>query len=395
MMAGNDLPWLPKTPSTPTTSVCDRTPYSTILKRRRTPATTRTPTSEVSPERKPQFRYDVNDTQAWPSLSSATTEGKGGKEESREKVSNRMSHATVVAPSMTQTPRTFDNSESPILPADLHPASVIMSPPSSFNALTESQAMTSTSTGKKKRRKSSKAKATAKLQVNDESINSRSRQPAAPTVNFPHQLPVYSVSDHVKSRPKDQLAPLTPSRPVKPQLSAMPDSARRQPVKSRPKDQLAPLTPSRPVKPQLSAMPDSAGRQPVKSRPKDQLAPLTPSCPVKPQLSAMPDSAGHQPGIVSTPQENPIILLQPPSPQKHTPGVLSSTPALFDPSEYHPQNPLSSFISEQQIKKFQLSVAPPPGMDNTNNEVVKYRTKYIGLLRDEESEHKRKLYRIT
>ena len=290
-MAGNALPWLPKTLSSPATDVyARRTPYSTIVKR--TPANTRTsPQTKLS---EPQFRYDAGDTQGWPSLSSA-------KEVSRENTLNR---DETVAPAMVQTSETLINTEPPVLAS---PYQTSVSPPPD-GLVTESQTMqtmAATSTRKKRRRKSSNAK--VKTQLDDQSgINSGPRQLATPQL---------LVDSDVRSRPKGLS---TPSQPVK-----------------------------------------------------------------------VPDS-GHQLVIVSAPQENQI--LQAPSPDKciakHTSGVLS-----FDLPVYHPKNPQLSFISEQQIIEKPQFVAPPPGMDNSK--VVKYRTKYIGLLREEESEHTKKLLGIT
>lgn len=88
-------------------------------------------------------------------------------------------------------------------------------------------------------------------------------------------------------------------------------------------------------------------------------------------------------------------VFSPEHPSKFEIGHIPPTLTLpFSPPAYQRQESSSFNISEQQAKKTQR-VTPPPGMENTTNEIVRYRTKFIGLLRDEESEHEKQLYRIT
>ena len=314
-MAG--LPWQPQTiPSSPTTNVCDRPAYSAVVKIKRTAS----PQAKVLPVTKPEFHYDESDTQAWPTLSSASATTLDGKECSRKKPSNR--NETVVTPTISQAHEEVI-SDVLVLAAD-RGSQASMSPPPGDTVTIMAGA---TLTGKKKRRRKS-SKAT--LQV-----HSGSDQTAAGSTSDSRRLSVDVVTDHTRSEIKEE-----PLRLTQPQL----------------------------VMPQLSAIPiTSTGCQLAMG------------------------------GTVSATQLEKSVL-HPQYPLKlgvgHSHELLPSNLAPFSPPAYHSQKSQSSNISEQPIKKTQR-VTPPPGMESTTNEIVRYRTKYIGLLRDEESEHEKQLYRIT
>jgi hypothetical protein len=130
------------------------------------------------------------------------------------------------------------------------------------------------------------------------------------------------------------------------------------------------------------------------------IGPEKPQFPGMPQLPSIPIESGRQcVTTVSTQLEKPVF--SPELPLKfeisgHIHGLPPSNPALpFSPPAYQQQESSSSNISEQRQAKKTQRVTPPPGLENTTNEMVRYRTKFIGLLRDEESEHEKQLYRIT